>query len=1066
MNYPQSKHLASFSLLLCLSACNPAQTPVGNNASPSPVVSAMPQPGMSVSPGSQTLMPLSLVLRADASLQAFALLQVQGLCLKDIRTVETRLKLATVLPDATLMAFQAQGVRIEGQTLILARSLSAFAELVSGLKFELPGLPNLEFQATSAFLNQVGEKLASLDFSVSPGVQNKREVSILLKPAAGATGACPLLQADITGGSVLQTEGGLLQGVSQPVEPGTQPSQNPSPAPTAPVTTGLPLAPRQLQIVRRDNNSMAISWEIAELRPHTYRLLLDGHVVAADLTGTNYTFTGLQADKSYRLEVRTVIGGQTSLPSDIVGNTLVQGSSGAGGFSNGGSSGGGSTTPVQLAPTLASLAPASGPVDTLVTLSGSNFDLIPANNLVRFGTTPATVTAATATSLTVSVPAGLSTGANQVSVSVKGQTSNALPYQFLVPPVITALSPLVGPVAGGAILTITGSDFTDAIGINFGTLPATSFTVDSPTSIRATTPAQAAGVVDVSVITPGGTSANTAADDYTYQVAPVLTGLSSSAGPLAGGSNITLTGTHFTGATAVSFGSVPAPAFTLNSATSITATVPAQAAGTVDVSVATPGGTSANTSADDYTYQALPAVTGLSPTGGSTAGGTAVTLTGSNFTGVTNVRFGSTSATFTIVSDTQITTTSPAGTGQVDVSVVSLGGTSANTAADNFTYLALPAVTSLSPATQSLAGGNSVTLTGSGFTGATAVMFGNTPATSFTVNSATSITAVAPAGSAGTVNVSVTAPGGTSANVATDDYTYTQGRLYVSTTSRQLSYAPASSVSGSASAVTSTSTSAAAIQGSVDVSRNILYVAAASNNSVSIFDNAHRTNTLTRTLINVGSAVRGVAIDSQRDILYVAVTAGTLRIFDNASTLSGDMTGLGRTVTGGIAFGELSLDVANNRLYVGNDNSSQNQVIILDNASTMSGTYDSVSKRVITGAATLLSHPLSLHYQASTNKLYVGNFSGSNNVVVFANASTADGNVSPVQVLGGANTGLAQAAGITLNPSTNELIVGSASSALVAFFSNADTVTGNIAPVRTLTNMIGNPRGLTLDITR
>ncbi|OWG15640.1 hypothetical protein KDK82_3133 [Delftia sp. K82] len=135
--------------------------------------------------------------------------------------------------------------------------------------------------------------------------------------------------------------------------------------------------------------------------------------------------------------------------------------------------------------------------------------------------------------------------------------------------------------------------------------------------------------------------------------------------------------------------------------------------------------------------------------------------------------FGATAATgFTVNSATQITATSPAGTGTVDVRITTAGGTSATSAADQFTYVPAPTVTSISPASGSSIGGTTVTLTGTNFTGATAVTFGGTAATGFTVNSATQITATAPAGSAGTVDVRVTTTGGTSATGAAGQFTY------------------------------------------------------------------------------------------------------------------------------------------------------------------------------------------------------------------------------------------------------------------------------------------------------
>ena len=83
-----------------------------------------------------------------------------------------------------------------------------------------------------------------------------------------------------------------------------------------------------------------------------------------------------------------------------------------------------------------------------------------------------------------------------------------------------------------------------------------------------------------------------------------------------------------------------------------------------------------------------------------------------------------------------------------------------------------PTVTSLSPASGGTSGGTTVSVTGTNFAGTTAVKFGGTNATGFTVNSATSITATSPAGAAGTVNVTVTTSGGTSATSAANQFTY------------------------------------------------------------------------------------------------------------------------------------------------------------------------------------------------------------------------------------------------------------------------------------------------------
>jgi hypothetical protein len=83
---------------------------------------------------------------------------------------------------------------------------------------------------------------------------------------------------------------------------------------------------------------------------------------------------------------------------------------------------------------------------------------------------------------------------------------------------------------------------------------------------------------------------------------PIVTALSPATGPEAGGTLVTITGAHFTGATAVEFGVAAATDFEVISATKISAIAPAVAASTVQVKVTTPNGVSADTAADNYTY--------------------------------------------------------------------------------------------------------------------------------------------------------------------------------------------------------------------------------------------------------------------------------------------------------------------------------------------------------------------------------------------------------------------------------------------------------------------------------
>jgi hypothetical protein len=87
--------------------------------------------------------------------------------------------------------------------------------------------------------------------------------------------------------------------------------------------------------------------------------------------------------------------------------------------------------------------------------------------------------------------------------------------------IVTSVSPPSGTPAGGTSVTITGSNFASISAVHFGGTAATAFTVNSTTSITATSPA-GAGTVDVTVTNPGGTSATSAADQYTYAATPVV----------------------------------------------------------------------------------------------------------------------------------------------------------------------------------------------------------------------------------------------------------------------------------------------------------------------------------------------------------------------------------------------------------------------------------------------------------------------------------------------------------------------------------------------------------------
>jgi hypothetical protein len=287
------------------------------------------------------------------------------------------------------------------------------------------------------------------------------------------------------------------------------------------------------------------------------------------------------------------------------------------------------------------------------------------------------------------------------------------------------------------------------------------------------------GIYTVTVsATDNATPSNTGSTTFhwsVFTIAPVITKVKPTGGGGGGGTKVTISGTNLQRASSVSFGSVAATRFTVNAkGTKITAYAPPQPAGTVDIIITTPqGGSSSPTAADEFTY-AGPTVTAVAPASGSTAGGTPVKIKGKDLSGATSVTFGGNPATDVKVNKagTQITATTPAGTGTVDVVVTTEGGVSPTVPADEFTYVG-PTVMRLSPATGPATGGTKVTITGTELEGATSVTFGGTPATIVSVNgSGTKVVVTAPAGT-GSVDVIVTTPGGSSPPVAADRYTYT-----------------------------------------------------------------------------------------------------------------------------------------------------------------------------------------------------------------------------------------------------------------------------------------------------
>lgn len=415
------------------------------------------------------------------------------------------------------------------------------------------------------------------------------------------------------------------------------------------------------------------------------------------------------------------------------------------------------------APTLASVSPTSGSGNggTQVTLTGTNFV---AGATVSFGGTAATnVTVASATSITATTPAHAAGAVDVVVTNPDGQKAtlaNGFTFNPVAAPVVSGVNPNRGPSAGGTVVTLTGANFANGATVTIGGVAATNVVVSSTTSLTATTGGHAAGAVDVVVRNPDGQT-GTLTGGFTYDPAPAPTvsAVSPSSGPSTGGTSITVTGTGFGAGATVVIGGTDATNVSVVNATTVTATTPAHAAGTVDVVVRNADGQS-GTKAGGFTFNPAPAptVSTVSPTSGPSTGGTVVTVSGSNFVSGATVTFGGSLATnVTVVNASTISaTTPPHQAATVDV-VVRNGDGQASTLTGGFTYNPAPAptVSSVSPGNGPASGNTDVTITGSNFEAGVLVSFGGVRATNVTRLSANVLTVVTPAHAAGTVDVVV-----------------------------------------------------------------------------------------------------------------------------------------------------------------------------------------------------------------------------------------------------------------------------------------------------------------------
>jgi RHS repeat-associated protein len=339
-------------------------------------------------------------------------------------------------------------------------------------------------------------------------------------------------------------------------------------------------------------------------------------------------------------------------------------------------------------PTITSLSAASDAVGAAIVITGTGFGASQGSGTVKFNGVNASVTIWSATSITVTVPTGATTG--NVVVYASGVNSNGSPFTVLAAPSISSISPTSG--GAGASVTISGSNFGATQGSGSVTFNgvAAAITSWSASSIVATVPANATTgnvVVNASGVSSNGVS-------FTVLQGPSISSLSPTSAVV--GASVTINGSNFgatQGSGSVSFNGFAATV-TSWSATSIVATVP-NGATTGNVVVTANG---LNSNGVSFTVLTTPNITSVSPN--SATVGTSVTITGLNFgatQGSSTVTFNGVTASVSSWSATSIVTAVPTGatTGNV---VVKVSGVASNGVLMTVVSSTLPAVVQVQPA--------------------------------------------------------------------------------------------------------------------------------------------------------------------------------------------------------------------------------------------------------------------------------------------------------------------------------------------------------------------------------
>ncbi|MFO1477651.1 MAG: IPT/TIG domain-containing protein [Verrucomicrobiota bacterium] len=409
--------------------------------------------------------------------------------------------------------------------------------------------------------------------------------------------------------------------------------------------------------------------------------------------------------------------------------------------------------PAGAAPSITSFNPVFGGTNdnTYINIYGSGFGA--GNLVIKFNGVAARDVNTNLLGATCWVGPNTPLGRGQIYVSANGSGIYSADYFTVIGPgpFVTNFIPISG--AAGTTVAIQGEHFlypAIVTNVSFNGISGTGLSVNQDILLTVTAPpgVSTGPIILKSSMGTFSTISNFITTATNFYVTPAVTGFSPPRG--RPGTNVLITGSNFLGATAVTFGGVPASFTPPTNNTTLVAVVPAGAS-TGILGLTVPAG--AIVSSSNFVVQ--PTVTGFSPAHGNVNSN--ILITGINLEGVTNVYFGGArSLTVSGATATQLTATVPSGTTNAPITVATTNGT--YTTSQIFSMP--PAISSFTPTNSGV--GSRVAVTGQNFLGATDVEFNGTPAL-FTVTNNTVLGATVPAGVV-TGPISVTTPAGTVTN--------------------------------------------------------------------------------------------------------------------------------------------------------------------------------------------------------------------------------------------------------------------------------------------------------------